>query len=121
MGGFDDEQWMYAEDLDLGWRMREAGWTFLYAGAARVVHRAGSASGQAFGPDEGRLLVSRSYYDWLRRRLGRARCTAIGLINQAGCLARAIVLRLARREEQAERWRVRARTDREALGWTRGG
>src|SRR6202011_88109 len=27
LGGFDERQWMYAEDLDLGWRLREAGWT----------------------------------------------------------------------------------------------
>ena len=25
-GGFDDQQWMYAEDLDLGWRIHQAGW-----------------------------------------------------------------------------------------------
>ena len=25
-GGFDPRQWLYAEDLDLGWRLRQAGW-----------------------------------------------------------------------------------------------
>jgi N-acetylglucosaminyl-diphospho-decaprenol L-rhamnosyltransferase len=30
VGGFDERQWMYAEDLDLGWRLRQAGWATRY-------------------------------------------------------------------------------------------
>ena len=30
IGGFDGGLWMYAEDLDLGWRMRQAGWFTRY-------------------------------------------------------------------------------------------
>ena len=30
VGGFDERQWMYAEDLDLGWRLHDAGWLTRY-------------------------------------------------------------------------------------------
>ena len=39
VGRFDERQWMYAEDLDLGWRLRDARWVLRYeparAGPAR--------------------------------------------------------------------------------------
>jgi len=83
-GGFDPAQWMYAEDLDLAWRLWRDGWRTLYVGEAVVEHAAGSSSGQAFSPDAGRTLVTRAYYDWILRRLGRARFWAILLVNAAG-------------------------------------
>ncbi len=42
-GGFDPAYFMYVEDVDLAWRLREAGWRVRYQPSARVVH-AGAAS-----------------------------------------------------------------------------
>ena len=42
--GFDESFFMYAEDVDLCRRRREAGWSTLYAPAARVVHVQGVSS-----------------------------------------------------------------------------
>src|SRR5581483_2913353 len=49
VGGFDERQWMYAEDLDLGWRLHDAGWSTRYEPAARVLHADGAATAVAFG------------------------------------------------------------------------
>lgn len=38
VGGFDESFFMYAEDVDLCRRLRDAGWSTLYVPAARVVH-----------------------------------------------------------------------------------
>ena len=38
IGGFDERQWMYAEDLDLGWRLHQAGWATRYEPDAVVDH-----------------------------------------------------------------------------------
>ncbi|SDD83008.1 N-acetylglucosaminyl-diphospho-decaprenol L-rhamnosyltransferase [Sanguibacter gelidistatuariae] len=38
MGGFDESYFMFFEDLDLGERLRDAGWLNLYVPAARVTH-----------------------------------------------------------------------------------
>ena len=52
VGGFDAGQWMYAEDLDLAWRLAAAGWARRFVPAARVGHEVAAATGQRFGDDE---------------------------------------------------------------------
>ncbi len=38
LGGFDEDYFMYAEDVDLCWRAREAGWRVGFEPGARVIH-----------------------------------------------------------------------------------
>lgn len=49
VGGFDEDYFMYVEDVDLCWRFRDAGWDVHYEPAAGVVHVIGGSS-------EGRAL-----------------------------------------------------------------
>lgn len=86
-GGFDPAQWMYAEDVDLGWRLGRAGWRTLYEPGARVRHAHGAAARQAFGERPYERWMEATY-DWIERRRGRARRTAAALLNVAGALAR---------------------------------
>jgi N-acetylglucosaminyl-diphospho-decaprenol L-rhamnosyltransferase len=46
VGGFDEDFFMYLEDVDLCWRMRDAGWRTRYEPAARVVHAIGRSTDQ---------------------------------------------------------------------------
>ena len=87
-GGFDQGQWMYAEDLDLGWRAARAGWSTRYVPSARVLHHASAATTQAWG-DERTLRWLRSTYAWMLRRRGLARTRITAAINVAGAYARA--------------------------------
>jgi hypothetical protein len=50
LGGFDQRFFMFGEDLDLCWRMRELGFTVWYEPGARVVHRKGTSSRQVALP-----------------------------------------------------------------------
>ena len=86
-GGFDERQWLFAEDLDLGWRLRRAGWATRYEPAARVEH-AGSAATGAFG-DERTERWQRATYAWILRRRGIAVTRLTALLNVLGALARA--------------------------------
>jgi len=43
-GRFDESYFMYVEDVDLCWRLREAGWRVGYEPAGRVVHTVGASS-----------------------------------------------------------------------------
>jgi N-acetylglucosaminyl-diphospho-decaprenol L-rhamnosyltransferase len=41
VGGFDERYFMYVEDVDLCWRLHEAGWEIAYEPGAEVVHQQG--------------------------------------------------------------------------------
>lgn len=43
-GGFDPGYFLYVEDVDLGVRLREAGWRLRYEPAIEVVHRVGAST-----------------------------------------------------------------------------
>lgn len=100
--GFDPRQWMYAEDLDLGWRMRAAGWATRYEPRAVVDHHSAAATTQMWGPDP-RPRWQRSTYGWMMRRFGPARTRAIALMNLIGTCARYAALAPAARLAP-ERW-----------------
>lgn len=88
VGGFDDDQWMYAEDLDLGWRLRRAGWPTRYVPSAHVRHVVSASTTVAFG--DGRVTRAQdATYAWLRRRRGSLRARGAAALNVAGALARA--------------------------------
>jgi GT2 family glycosyltransferase len=86
-GGFDPAQWLYAEDVDLGWRLGKAGWQTLYEPEARVHHAQGAAARQAFGEQPYERWMAATY-DWIERRRGRPRRVATAAVNLAGALAR---------------------------------
>jgi N-acetylglucosaminyl-diphospho-decaprenol L-rhamnosyltransferase len=46
VAGFDPAYFLYVEDVDLGVRLRRAGWRLRYEPDARVVHRVGASTGR---------------------------------------------------------------------------
>ena len=95
IGGFDPVQWMHAEDLDIAWRLRRAGWRTRYEPAAAVFHVGSAASKKAFGEELMTRFMAASY-GWQARRRSPAIARAIALVNCAG-----VVLRLAALEPLA--------------------
>lgn len=88
VGGFDEHQWMYAEDVDLQWRLGRLGWRTRYEPRARVWHESGAAARAAFGEQRtGRFMAAT--YEMLRRHRGPARMWATAVINIAGAAVRA--------------------------------
>lgn len=62
LGGFDDRWFLYYEDVDLGWRLRLAGWRNGYVRDAVVRHAHSQTTGEgsalhAFHDDRNRLLT----------------------------------------------------------------
>jgi GT2 family glycosyltransferase len=83
------ERWfMYVEDLDLCWRLRQRGWrTWLVPGVS--IPHVGNASGaQAWGPARvGRWLDAT--YDWYALEHGRGAARAWGAVQVAGLSVKA--------------------------------
>lgn len=105
-GGFDPQQWLFAEDLDLGWRVRRAGWTTRYVPQAVVAHHESAATAAAFG-DERELRWQTATYAWMARRVGRRRTAAAAAVNLAAAAARARTFGALARLDP-ERWQPRA-------------
>lgn len=113
IGGFDPSMWLYAEDLDLCWRARRAGWTTRYVPAAVVTHHVSASTAQAWGTSRDERS-QRAAYAWMRRHLGVRRTSLIAAIGTAGGAARAFPLGLATRvAPERYGWRLeRARRSR---------
>jgi len=117
VGGFDPDQWMYAEDLDLAWRLRKAGWATRYEPAATVRHAVSASTAKAWGDERARRSMAASYA-WMARRRGLLTTWSVAAISITGALSRAGWYELLarrggadRREEakaEAERWRWHA-------------
>ena len=87
VGGFDDRQWMYAEDVDLCWRLHQAGWAVRYEPDAVVDHNHESATSQQFGKRRAEVW-QRATYGCIARRRGPRYARIVALINTLGAIRR---------------------------------
>lgn len=81
-GGFDERYWMYMEDLDLSYRLMQAGWKSWYEPSVTVLHVKGASAGQvrSFRRErafhDGMLRFYRSHYAPARSGLTNAAVSA---------------------------------------------
>lgn len=120
VGGFVDNQFMYGDDLDLGWRLKQAGWPARHEPGATVFHVGHVAGRKAFGPDL-RARWMASTYGWMARRRGIARTWTVAFINVLGASLSAAAytvlarVRPGRFGRRAAMYRIWARAHRQGL------
>jgi GT2 family glycosyltransferase/glycosyltransferase involved in cell wall biosynthesis len=107
LGPFDERTFMYAEDLELGLRAREAGVATVFWPAARVTHSGGHSSRRAFGGEPFELLAERRR-TVVRERRGAGRARLDDLLQGLTFANRLLLKRLTRRETSRERRQLRA-------------
>jgi GT2 family glycosyltransferase len=88
VGGFDDEQWMYAEDIDIAWRLARAGYEVWYEPDARVRHVGGASTEQAFAGFQRERRHYTAFYAWLHRRRGGPIARTTAAVSVVGELLR---------------------------------
>jgi GT2 family glycosyltransferase len=103
LGGLDERSLMYAEDHDLCWRAREAGWKVWFAHEAEFVHLGNRSGKRLWSSPDRAELVGRSEGRMIRRHLpGLAGAATVALMC-AGIAARWLVYAaIGRRAAQAE-------------------
>jgi len=98
VGGFDPAFFMYMEDVDLCWRVGEAGWSVGYEPAAEVTHLQGVSANQ----HPYRMLAAHhaSMWRFARRTTARSRRALLPVIG-VGLAARFVVTAAAHRRAVA--------------------
>jgi N-acetylglucosaminyl-diphospho-decaprenol L-rhamnosyltransferase len=69
VGGFDDTQWMYSEDMDICWRLARSHWDTRYVAETTVRHVDEGAVGVAFAGRSQTLKLA-AHFAWLEDRRG---------------------------------------------------
>ena len=88
------ERWfIYVEDLDLCWRLRNAGWRVTLEPDIKVVH-VGNVSGQQAFADRRMARYLGESYDWCRREKGRMFTRLYALLSTIGVLGQLLLGRM---------------------------
>jgi hypothetical protein len=108
VGLLDEHYFMYSEEIDWCWRIRQAGWAIWQVPQARVTHIGGASTGQF----RQRMLVElhRSRVSFFRQHYSPSFLRAHSLIITAGMLRLMLLAWLAWLRGRARRDELRART-----------
>lgn len=98
-GGFGGRSHMYAEDVDLCYRMRAHGWKCAYVSSSRVVHLAGATVANV---TDARWITS--LWRWFLLERGRTTAMAFSVVSVAGLTARMLASRSSSRREAYRNW-----------------
>jgi GT2 family glycosyltransferase len=95
------ERWfMYVEDIELCWRVRQHGWRVRLEADVSVPHVGNAAGEQAWGTGRERRYWAASY-DFQRLARGPVRARAWAVVNTLGVVYRLVVSALGGRRQQA--------------------
>lgn len=101
------ERWfMYVEDLDLCWRVSQAGHLTWYQGDVMIVHEGGASAQQVFGADPSARWWGETY-DWYALTRGTGRCRMYALANALAAMRKTFRAHLG--PDEPARWRAHAR------------
>jgi GT2 family glycosyltransferase len=96
VGRFTEDYFMYAEDVDLCFKLKQAGLRNHYLGNVCVVHHGGQSSGASSESQFGNVLMRESIAKFLSLRRGAAHAVAYRVAMAVTALSRLAVLGVAR-------------------------
>lgn len=65
-GRFNEKYFMYAEDVELNYRVKDAGWTNYYVASAAVIHYGGQSSAQKSESFFSTVMIREAVWEFLR-------------------------------------------------------
>lgn len=92
VGGFGTQYFMYSEDVDLCYKVKEAGWVTVFVGGAEVVHHGGRSSALRPVTQFAAVLIRESRFQFLRLARGNVYALAYRAITAANAVCRLALL-----------------------------
>jgi GT2 family glycosyltransferase len=102
LGGFRETSFMYAEDIDLCWRLHDLGWTTRFVAESEFVHLGGSSSSLRWSDPERGERIGRSEAHIIRENLPSLSAQRSITIMRLGLTARMLAFHLLRDTQAAE-------------------
>ena len=112
-GGFDEAFFMYSEDEDLCYRLRQRGWTICFSAVAEVWHQGGASS----APKQSEMLVH--FYAGQMRFLLKHRGRTAAVLYRFVMMATLMLKRLRRSRREKGELSERLRALRRAAAFVR--
>lgn len=72
IGGFNEDGFMYLDDIDLCYRIRRGGWKNYFYGESEIIHYAASSSRKRSEPFFSTILIKEAVYAFMRIYYGRS-------------------------------------------------
>lgn len=94
VGGLSEQYFMYAEDIDLNYKVRKIGYSSYYTGQGRVIHHGGKSSSQHKVSQWSTVMTYRAMLQFYRTNRGHAYATAYRLAMGGAALIRLLLLGL---------------------------
>jgi GT2 family glycosyltransferase len=91
MGGFDESFFMYAEELDLCYRLRSTGFPLVMTPKSRVIHLVGSGAGRS---PKRLAAITRAKMHFLRKHRGRMIAALGGVLMWSAAMKKVIAAKL---------------------------
>ena len=92
IGGFNEKYFMYAEDIDLCYRIRRNGWPIYYLAEEEIYHFGGASSGQRSEKSFTAIMVRESNHKFLKNNYGSWTAIEYRSVVFAGSIIRLMVI-----------------------------
>jgi N-acetylglucosaminyl-diphospho-decaprenol L-rhamnosyltransferase len=109
LGGFNEREFMYAEDIDLFWRARKLGFEVAFVAEAEFVHLGNASAGRRWSDPARAERVARAEAAMIREHLPSARATVTLALMALGVGTRAVIRNAQRRQDESAMLRARFR------------
>lgn len=95
VSGFDENIFMYAEDVDLCFRMKKLGWKIYYLADEEIMHYSGASSTQQQNKFFSAIAQRESNCYFIKKHFGKSKARRYVFAIMAGSLIRIIALAVA--------------------------
>lgn len=95
LGGFNEDYFMYGEDIELCYRIRKSGWLIFYMADIEIYHVSGASSSQASDQWHPAVMQREAGYHFMIDNCGQVKATEYRLAVLVGSLTRVIIMAMA--------------------------